>query len=226
MNKPDPKVSAGKRLGVDVSGDKPTQSPKSILATLGGPIGILESLVPGTVYVTLFSFTLDVVLSAVSAAVVAFIFAIVQFVRKRPLTQVFAGLVGLAISVYLPLRDGLNDTHAADYFVPGLLTNLAYLAVLSVSVLIRFPLLGVVLALLSGQGQSWRQDKSRYRRYNWITLMWIGMFATRLAVQLPLYLSNQVPALGIAKLALGTPLYALVIWFTWLSARDTFAPSK
>lgn len=56
--------------------------------------------------------------------------------------------------------------------------------------------------------------------------MWIGMFALRLTVQLPLYLSDQVAALGVAKLALGTPLYALVIWFTWLSARDTFATSK
>ena len=226
MAKLDPKTSAGKKLGLNTSGDTPTQDAKSIIATLGGPIGILESLIPGTVYVTLFGFTLNVLLSAVSAATVAVIFAIIQIIRRRPLTQVFAGLIGLAISIYLPLRDGLNDTHAADYFVPGILTNFAYLAALSVSVLIRYPLLGVVLALLSGKSQSWRQDKATFRRYNWITVMWIGMFATRLAVQLPLYLTGQVPALGIAKLALGTPLYALIIWFTWLSARETFRPSK
>jgi hypothetical protein len=222
----DPKTSAGKRLGVDTSGEAPTQNAKSILATLGGPIGILESLIPGTVYVTLFGFTLDVLLSAVSAASVAVVFAVIQIVRRRSLTQVFAGLIGLAISIYLPLRDGLNDTHAADYFVPGLLTNLAYLVALTISVLVRYPLLGVVLGLLSGKSQTWRKDKAIFRRYNWITIMWIGMFATRLAVQLPLYLAGQVPALGIAKLALGTPLYALVIWFTWLSARETFRPSK
>jgi len=218
--------SAAKRLGIDASGETPTQSGKSILATLGGPIGVLESLVPGTVYVTLFGFTLNVVLSAICAASVAVVFAIIQVVRKRPLTQVFAGLIGLAISIYLPLRDGLNDTHAADYFVPGLITNLAYLVALTISVLVRFPLLGVLLSILAGKGQSWRKDKALFRRYNWITLMWVGMFLTRLAVQLPLYLTNQVAALGIAKLALGTPLYALTIWFTWLSAKETLARTK
>jgi len=222
----DTRAAAARKLGIDDSGDAPVQSGKSILATLGGPIGILESLIPGTVYVTLFSVTLNVLISAVSAASVAIVFAVVQLIRRRPLTQVFAGLVGLAISVYLPLRDGLNDAHAADYFVPGLITNFAYLVTLSLSILFRYPLLGVVLGFLSGKGNSWLSNRSIYRRYRWITLMWIGMFALRLTVQLPLYLSDQVAALGVAKLALGTPLYALVIWFTWLSARDTFATSK
>jgi len=226
MASPDPKDAAARRLGIDNSGESPNQNGKSILATLGGPIGVLESLIPGTVYVTLFGLTLNVLLSATAAASVAVVFAIIQVIRKRPLTQVFAGLVGLAISIYLPLRDGLDDTHAADYFVPGLITNLAYLVVLSLSVLVRYPLLGVVLSALSGKGQVWRKQRALFRRYNWITIMWIGMFATRLLVQLPLYLTNQVAALGIAKLALGTPLYALVIWFTWLSAKDTFSKPK
>jgi hypothetical protein len=77
-----------------------TEQPKQndILATLGGPIGIIESLIPGTVYVTLFSLTLNVVLSAIVAGSTALVFAILQLIRKRPLTQVFAGIVGLAFA--------------------------------------------------------------------------------------------------------------------------------
>ncbi|MEY4397576.1 MAG: hypothetical protein RLZ53_152 [Actinomycetota bacterium] len=198
---------------------KPDQKQGDILATLGGPVGILESLVPGTVYVTIFSLTLDVVLSAVLAGSISVFFAILQIIRKKPLTQVFAGMVGLGISIYLPLRDGLNDTHAADYFLPGLLTNLAYFSVLVVSLLFRVPLMGFALSLFTGTQKTWRKDKALYRRYFWITVMWIGMFALRIAVQGPLYLSGQVAALGVAKLALGTPLYALVIWFSWLAAK-------
>jgi hypothetical protein len=193
---------------------------------LGGPVGILESLIPGTVYVTLFSLTLNVLWSAISAGAVALVFIVVQLIRKRPLTQAFAGLVGLAISIYLPLRDGLDNTHAADYFVPGLLTNLAYLTALSISVLVRYPLLGLLIGFLSGQGHTWRKDKALFRRYTWITIMWITMFGLRLVVQVPLYLTNQVAALGIAKLALGTPLYALTIWFTWLSAKESIRSTK
>jgi hypothetical protein len=220
------KDAAGRRLGVETSDGSPNQSPKSILATLGGPVGILESLIPGTVYVTLFSLTLNVLWSAVSAGTVALVFIVVQLIRKRPLTQAFAGLAGLAISIYLPLRDGLDNTHAADYFVPGLLTNFAYLSALTISVLVRFPLLGFLLGFLGGQGQTWRKDKALFRRYTWITIMWIAMFALRLVVQLPLYLTNQVAPLGIAKLALGTPLYALTIWFTWLSAKESLRSLK
>lgn len=197
-----------------------------LLATLGGPIGILESLIPGTIYVTLFSITLNVLISAVSAGVVALGFAVYQLVRKRSLTQVFAGLVGLALSIYLPLRDGLNNTHAGDYFVPGLLTNLGYALAFTVSILIRRPLAAVALSFLSENAKGWKTDREKYRKFYWITVIWIGMFTFRLLVEVPLYLANQIAALGVAKLVLGTPFYALIIWFSWLLARDTLTKTK
>lgn len=209
-----------------MSESKNQNKPVDVLASLGGPIGILESLIPGTVYVSVFSLTLNVVLSALLAGALSVIFAIIQVVRKKPLTQVIAGLVGLGISIYLPLRDGLSDTHAADYFLPGLLTNIAYFAALVLSLMFRAPLIGFAVSLFTGTQKTWRKDPILYRRYFWITVMWIAMFALRVAVQGPLYLAGQVAALGVAKLALGTPLYALVIWFSWLSAKVTDKSSK
>jgi hypothetical protein len=205
-----------------------TEKPKQndILATLGGPIGIIESLIPGTVYVTLFSLTLNVVLSAIVAGSTALVFAILQLIRKRPLTQVFAGIVGLALSVYLPLRDGLNDTHAADYFVPGLLTNVGYGLAFGLSLLFRYPLAAVALSFLSPTAKTWKTDRAVYRRCYWITVMWLGMFVVRLVVEVPLYFANQVAALGVAKLLLGTPFYALIVWFSWLIARVTLTRDK
>lgn len=204
----------------------PKTPEKDLLATLGGPIGILESLVPGTVYVTLFSFTLNVFLSAVVAGITALFFAILQLIRKRPLTQVFAGVVGLGISVYLPLRDGFSNTHAADYFVPGLLTNLGYAAAFAVSLLVRRPLAAIALSFLSENAKTWKTDKAVHQRFFWITVMWLAMFVIRLVIEVPLYFTNQVAALGVAKLILGTPLYALIIWFSWLMARVTLTKAK
>lgn len=197
-----------------------------LLATLGGPIGILESLVPGTIYVTLFSLTLNVFLSAIVAGVVAVGFAIFQLVRRRPLTQVIAGVVGLGLSVYLPLRDGLNNTHAGDYFIPGLLTNLGYALAFAVSLLIRKPLAAIALSFLSENAKDWKVNRNTYRKFHWITVIWLGMFTFRLLVEVPLYLSSQIAALGVAKLVLGTPFYALVIWFSWLLTRDTLTKGK
>jgi hypothetical protein len=201
-------------------------NPKDLLATLGGPIGILESLVPGTLYVTLFSLTFNVLLSAVVAGSSAAIFAVIQIARKKPLTQVFAGVIGLGISIYLPLRDGLTNEHAADFFVPGLITNAAYAAAFGISLLVRYPLAAIALSFLSENAREWKTDRSVYRRFFWITAMWLGMFVLRLLVQVPLYLSDQVAALGIAKLVLGTPFYALIIWFSWLMARATLTRVK
>lgn len=201
-------------------------SSKNLLATLGGPIGILESLVPGTVYVTIFSLTFNVLLAASIAGGIALVFAIMQLVRKRPLTQVFAGLVGLGISVYLPLRDGLANTHAADYFVPGLLTNVAYALAFAISLVVRRPLAAIALSFLSVNAKAWKTDKQIYKRFYWITVMWCGMFVTRLVIEVPLYLTSQVPALGVAKLVLGTPFYALVVWFSWLMAKGSLTTSK
>jgi len=45
------------------------------------------------------------------------------------------------------------------------------------------------------------------------------VFATRLAVQLPLYLAGAVVALGIARTAMGLPLFALGLWLTYLLVR-------
>ena len=204
----------------------PKSAEKDLLATLGGPIGILESLIPGTVYVTLFGFTLNVFLSAVVAGVTSLLFAVLQVLRKRPLTQVIAGVVGLGISVYLPLRDGLSNTHAADYFVPGLLTNLGYAAAFGISILVRHPLAAIALSFLSENAKSWKTDKAVYRRFFWITIMWLAMFLVRLVIEVPLYVANQVAALGVAKLVLGTPFYALIIWFSWLMARVTLSKGK
>lgn len=206
--------------------NKKVESKADLLASVGGPVGILESLIPGTVYVTVFSVTLNVLLASVIAAGLAVTFAIYQIIKKRPLTQVIAGVVGLVLSIYLPLRDGLSNTHAADYFVPGLLTNVAYASAFLLSLVFRFPLAGVVLGFLGSNSKTWKSDRSIYRRYFWITAMWAAMFLIRLAVELPLYFANQVPALGVAKLVLGTPFYALVIWFSWLLARVTLTKGK
>jgi hypothetical protein len=153
------------------------------------------------------------VIAAVSTSV---FFLILQIVRKKPLTQAIAGALGIAISAFLPLRDG---GHAADYFLQGFFTNAAYLAVLTVSLVVRWPLIGVLIGLLVGDNKTWRQNKSKVRRFQAATLAWVALFSARLLVQVPLYFAGQTELLGIFRIAMGVPLYALCIWFTWLLVR-------
>jgi hypothetical protein len=55
-----------------------------------------------------------------------------------------------------------------------------------------------------------------YARASWI---WVGVFAVRLAVQLPLYLAGALVALGVARAAMGVPIFAVAIWLTFLVLR-------
>lgn len=71
---------------------------------------------------------------------------------------------------------------------------------------------------------AWRTDPAqarRRRRYVLGTLVLAAMFALRLLVELPLYLGGDttVSALGVARLVLGLPLFALTCWFVWLLVR-------
>jgi hypothetical protein len=47
--------------------------------------------------------------------------------------------------------------------------------------------------------------------------------AARLAVQLPLYLSEHINALGAMRLIMGVPLYAFGLWIAWLISRPVDA---
>jgi hypothetical protein len=108
---------------------------------------------------------------------------------------------------------------ALDYYVPGFYINGASFVGLGVSLVAGWPLLGVFYGFIRGEGTEWRAVPVRRRAYRVATLMLMAMFAARLLVQLPLYFAENVTALGIARLAMGVPLYALTLWLAWLVSR-------
>ena len=204
----------------------------SFAASVGGTRGVLEALLPGILFVTAFSFTRDLRLClvlAVGASVLALLARVVT--RSNP-TQALSGVVGVLVCAFFAGRSG----DARDFYVPGFLTNVGYGAVYLLSTIPfrrltlpgtsvqvgpgPFPLLGVLLGPLTGEGMSWRRDPRRLRAYQRVTWLWAGLFAARLAVQLPLYYADAVGALGVARLVMGVPLFATVAWLTWMVLRS------
>ena len=57
------------------------------------------------------------------------------------------------------------------------------------------------------------------------TVLWALLPAIRLAVEVPLYLAEAADGLAIAKLVLGVPLYAILLWVTWLLIRTAWSTS-
>lgn len=209
--------AAAAKLGIRMDGDKAVFDGASMLASLGGWVGIVESAVPPTSFLVIFSIWQNTILAVAVAAGLSLISIIKQVIQRKPLTQAISGAVLTAISAWLALK---TPNGAKDYYLPGFYTNAGYGTALLISVLVRWPLIGVIVSLFKGWGTAWRKNRALLTRFDLITGMWVGLFALRLAVELPLFFANNVQGLGVAKLILGTPTYALVIWFTWMASRS------
>lgn len=190
----------------------------SFADAIGGVRGLVESVAPGLVFVVVYLLTFELTPALVAALAVAVVAVLVRLVQRTPATQALSGIIGVVIGVVWAWRTG----EPTDYFVYGLWTNGAYLVACLVSVVVGWPLVGIVVGLLRSQGASWRTDPGAAldrQRFRWATLLWAGMFAARLAVQVPAYLADDVAWLGTARLAMGVPLWALTMWLTWLLVR-------
>jgi hypothetical protein len=189
---------------------------KSLLASVGGVQGLIETTLPGFLYVLSYSIfrNLTISVALVVGAVIAL--SIRHFLKRRPVTQLLGSLVAIGIAIALTLRPG---GQAQDFYLKDFWINGAYGAALLFSILIRFPLVGVLVGFLTNQGLNWRKEPRKVRYFDLVTLLWVGLFATRLAVELPLYFSGNVVILGFVKIVLGLPFYLTMIWVSWLLLR-------
>ena len=189
---------------------------KSLLSGMGGLQGILESIVPGTLFVLVFAILKSQVAAVITGVAASTVFILTRAVRKQALLNALVGLVGIGIAAFLALRNGGSGR---DYFITGFITNISYGAVLALSVLVRYPIFGLIVGFAIGEKLEWRKNKYEMRVFTAATLIATSVFAIRLLVELPLYFSNQLEALAIAKLVLGLPLYATALWLAWLLIR-------
>ncbi len=211
-----------KKLGVSATENGPAISKQSLLDAIGGRLGIAESIIPAFSFSVAFAISKSAVVSVAVASGLALLFIVIRLIRKQPVTQAIAGALAIALAAFLALRDGGN---AEDYFVPGFITNAAYGSVLLLSVLVRYPIMGFVAQLLFGI-ENWRKNKTVYRRAQLVTLVWVGFFGLRLAVQLPLYFSQQVELLAASKVVLGAPAYAGLLVLTWVLLKSLVNSQK
>lgn len=217
QNQDSQKQAAANRLGIRVEGERAVFDAQSLLTSLGGWTGIIESAVPPTAFLVIYSVWQNTVWAVSVSAALAVISIVKQLVQRKPISQAIAGAALTALSAWLALK---APGGAKDYYIPGFITNIAYGSVLLLSIVLRWPLIGLIIGFFKGWGVSWRKNRALLTRFDLITGMWVGLFGLRLAIELPLFFANNVAALGLAKLILGTPTYALCIWFTWLASRS------
>ena len=197
---------------------------------IGGWRGAVESIAPGVLFVVVYLIAGQRMTPALVASLAAALVAVVvRLAQRTPVTQALSGVFGVLVGVVWAWRTG----KAEDYFLYGLWVNVAYGIGTLATVVSRYPLVGLVVGLFDKEGPltggswgrvvAWRADPALTRRYALATWPWVVMFAVRLLVQVPLYRSEQVAWLGTAKLVMGLPLTALVLWLSWRLVRRSAA---
>ncbi len=189
--------------------------------TVGGVRGLVESSAPGVVFVTAYLVWGGFRIPTIAACATVAIAVAIRLVQRTPLTQALSGVVGVGIGAVWAWRVG----DPSGYYAPGLWINAATFVGLTLSVIVGWPVVGIVVAILRGRGMSWRAVPRLRRRFALATWIMAALFALKLAVQVPLYLADKVAALGVAKLAMGVPLFVLVAWATWLTVRNEELPT-
>ena len=215
-------AAAAERAGLASIAREETLSGRDLLAALGGIRGLAEAILPGLVFLLVYTLTRDLTWSLVASFGLAVAFTLVRLVARSQPTQAIAGLIGVAASAALALWSG----RAEDNYVLGFYTNAAYGSAMLISLLVGWPLLGLIVGFLMGDGTAWKRDRRKYRAMQLLTVIWLGLFVARLAVQVPFYFAGNVEALGATRLLMGVPLYALVLVFSWLVVRAVYPASE
>lgn len=223
-------AAGGSGLGAISGTDAPTG--RALFEAMGGVRGLCETILPGLLFLIPFTVLTSIEepwaqqwampLSLGASVLVALVFTLIRVVTKTQVTQAVAGLIGVAASAILALLTG----NAANNFVLGFIIDAAYAAAMLISLLVRWPLLGLVVGYLMGDGVAWRESAAKRRAMQALTLCWFALFAARLAVQLPLYFAGLTVPLGFTKLLMGVPLYATLVLVSWLVARAVYPQSR
>jgi hypothetical protein len=193
---------------------------------LGGRGGAVDATVPVVAFVAAFTiadasgWASPVVWAAGAAVLVGAVVAVFRLARGGRPRAVLFGLLGVAVAALIALYTG----RAVDFFLVQIVSNAASALVWAVSIVVRWPLLGVVVGTVLGQRTRWRHDPDLVRGYQRASWVWVGQYLVRLAVFIPLYAADAVVALGIARTVLTWPLVALCVALSWPVLRSALPP--
>lgn len=188
-----------------------------VLKSAGGVQGIAESILPGLVFLVVFTITRELAPALIGSLATAAAFTIARLIQRRPLTQALAGVVGVGLSAWIANTTG----KAEDFYVLGFFTNFAYIVAMTLSIVFRWPFAGLIFGFIRNEGLEWRKHPARMRAYQIGTWVIVAVLVLRLVVQVPLYFMGEqgLAALATTRLLMSTPLYVLGVWVAWLLTR-------
>ena len=192
-----------------------SQKPPSLFTAMGGWHTLAEVIASRALFLIAYLLTDRVLTSALVAVVGVLVFAVIRVFTRRQYWQAAGGLAVVAVSTALAGSTG----HGVDFYVLGVVVNVVAATVFGASMLLRWPLIGLVVTAARRERAGWRRNHVQRRRYNLCTAVFFAKFCFATAVMVPLYLTGQVVALGIADTLLTIPGIGVCGYVSWRILR-------
>ncbi len=208
----------------DTQGETSVDTVEAVVRTqlakaLGGRRGMVEAAVPTIMFTVLWLTTKELQTALVVSVAAAVVLLVVRLVQRSTVQFVLNALFGIGIGwffVTMSARSGGSaDDQALAYFLPGIIYNTGYSAVLAFTCLIGWPLVGFMVGSVTGDPTAWHEDKQVVRLCSLLTWVLVAPCIIRVVAQAPLWFAGKsgaldadtaVAALGIAKIIMGWPL--------------------
>jgi Protein of unknown function (DUF3159) len=188
---------------------------------LGGVRGMVESSIPVLAFVivtTAWELRPALIISVVTALAIA----AYRAYRRQSVRHAMNGLFGIGIGALIAWRTGSPK----DFFVPGIIFSLGYGLAMIGSVVVRRPLVGWIWSVIADRGHTrWFDDAGLRRTFGWLTVLWAATYLAKAGVNAWVYFADglseieKANILGIMRIALGFPPYALLLALTVWAVR-------
>lgn len=186
-----------------------------LLESIGGWRGMLDTSLPVVVFII--ANTVGGLAAAIWSALAAgVVLLVIRLVRRETPQQAIAGFFGVAVAVFIASRTG----EAKGFFLLGIWASFVYAAGFALSILVRWPVVGIIWEFVESGSTAWRRDRALLRIYTLCTGLWCLVFLARGLVQRFLYQEDRTGLLAVARLAMGYPLTLAALGFTlWVVRR-------
>lgn len=161
----------------------PAPTTGTFVEALGGTRGLLDSALPATAFVVTRLVSDDLNTSIVVALAVGVGLLVLRTRRGEPLTQVWSGFFGLVIAVLFARATGTGE----GFFLPGIITTGLTGVGFALSLVLRRPAVGMVLAAFDEKYAGWRDHPGLYRACRLATLVWTVTFFLRSGIAYAVY---------------------------------------
>ncbi|MEV6497013.1 DUF3159 domain-containing protein [Streptomyces prunicolor] len=193
----------------------------ALFEAFGGLRGMIETVLPGLLFVSIFTINKNLHWSAIAALAVALALVVVRLVMRDTVKHAFSGVFGVAFGVVFAMM----TNNAKNFYLPGMLYTLGLALAYIITTLAGVPLIGLILGPVFKENLSWRtRNPGRKKAYTKASWAWGLILLAKCAILFPLYWWANTAQLGWVLVALKIPPFLLAVWLTWVFLAKAPAP--